>query len=132
MRVRLPATPICVNPSTPRLSGRICQHNYNNSLSTRISENMTTVVLPLPEPQKIQNPFNSQAVCNALSHRAELVAASLTQLDQLLLYIPLWNAMLEYCPLPFVPLWDTTKYCLPFIRSAWNHHFNVSHLAQLS
>ncbi len=116
MRVRSPATPICVNPSTPRLFGRICRRSYNNSLSTRTSENTITIVLPLPEPQKIQNPFNSQVVRNARLHRAEFVAASLTQLDQPLLYVPLWNAMLEYCPLPFVLLWDATKYRLLFIR----------------
>ncbi len=87
MRIRPQATPTCVKPSTLHLLRRTRRHYYNNFPFARNSEKPYYNCPFLPEPKNIQNPFISQAIRNALSYRAELVAALPTQLDQPLLYL---------------------------------------------
>ncbi len=84
VRLRPQVTPTCVLPATLRLRRRTRRRYYNYFLPPEISETLLQLSF-LPEPKNIQNPFISQAIRYALSYRAELIAASLTQLDQPLL-----------------------------------------------
>ncbi len=126
IRIRPQVTPTCVKLSTLRLLRRTRRHYYNNFLSASNSEDITTTV-----PFRLNSRrFFSQAARNALSYRAELLAAPLTQFDQLLALIrsAVERAIL-LLSLSFVPLWDATKCRLPINHSAENvsSDFSVWH-----